>query len=253
MKSLAVCILMLTVLTVLQPEVLAAQSARVEPKSEVVLNRDAMDDAMAAWQDTDRGLEKSILRENPASAARRILTAASKRRALDHARQVYYDTLVREAREQLGAFEAIAEHPSGIFPREQIRRTLDMQLEQLMSREVSLKQEMAERDPGMDPGRRRLIEEQIQIQLEQLAELRTNLHQRKQALASMEAPESTLATAGKELVEQTRGVIRMLESNSRQSREEALAWQEYYNALSQLVSNRQKARPQAQPKTGKKE
>jgi chromosome segregation ATPase len=239
-------------MTLLSITFLAAQSARVEPKSEIAQKRDTMDTATAAWRDTDRGLEKSILREDPAAASKRISEAAAKRRELDRTREVYYESLVEDARQQLQAFQSLAEYPAGAFPREGIRRSIDTQLDQLMSREASLKQELAENDRNADPARRRLIEEQIRNQLEQVAELRINLHQRKQALQSMETPEATLAAAGKALTDQTRSVIRTLETNVQQVRDEAAAWQEYYDSLGQLVKNRQKAAAQTRPKSGQK-
>lgn len=246
MKPLACCII---VLSLLRPSVpLHAQSARVEPKSEILLKREAADAATAAWNEADRNLEKSILREDPREAMKRIATAAVKRKRVDEARQVYREVLVRDAKDQLAAFQALSQRTAAAFPRAEIERALDAQLDELMSREASLNRALTEKDPNREPARQRLIDEQVRAQLEQLAKLRSNLYQQKQSLGSMKASEESLGLAGKMLIDQTGDVLRVLESDADRLREEAETWEEYYAALAQLVQNRQKVRTQPRGK-----
>jgi DNA repair exonuclease SbcCD ATPase subunit len=247
MKRFAFCII---VLSLLRPSVqLHAQSSRVEPKSEILLKREAADAATAAWNEKDRNLEKSILREDPMEAMKRIAAAAVKRKQVDEARQVYHELLVRDAKNQLAAFQALSEHTAVGFPRAEIERALDAQLDELMSREASLNRALTEQDPNRAPARLRLIDEQVRAQLEQLAKLRSNLYQQKQSLGSMKASEEGLSSAGKMLIDQTRDVVRVLESDADRLREEAETWDEYYSALAQLVQNRQKIRTQPRGKS----
>ena len=241
---------LLLILIAIESPTIFAQTIQVPGPPEEVLRRQAMETALEAWRKTDTGIERVLFQKQSDDMLKRIATSAESRNRVEDARLAYVQVLLTQARHQLSTLESLRT-PGAAMPVDEIRSNIQSRLDSLTTEEMRLRRLLKEKDPAVLPERQTLINEQIEEQLKDIANLRENLYQQKELLETLRIGDERRKGVAQALLDHQRQIVQLLESESDRTTEDRTLWQNYYAALKKLVVERASAKETTSHKPAK--